>query len=308
MPADTDELEVLFRAGAMNLDRCDLDMAGVIRFVLALHRHKVPVSQIASTIHKSRDTVDRILDVATNPDAWALVDGHCIQFSTLASLMKDARKANMAKELIAAIKAEASKIRQKLADENRSRETTGDKPRTGEKLWPQKYLSKRQIVAWSNALKEKKQLGGKPVIPFCAAVRKDENGTNKLVITGLSDDLNKLSYADLATICQRTHVLLSELGPHLERKEREERLRTQGTDFDASAALAKANDLRGNSGLRTIFSARFSPNSARRMGRKTPTSARQPNATNRTSRTTSCVISPRMPASTRKRWTTSNVA
>ena len=125
MPAGTKKMEVLARAISANIFQKPLSGFGRARAALALHREGMPNVQIAGIFDCNVKTIERDLSVATFPKFMQLVEDHAVQFSTAASLLEKARKADRVDELYDAIQGFAVDMKRKLQKESAAQAVRG---------------------------------------------------------------------------------------------------------------------------------------------------------------------------------------
>ena len=257
MPAGTKKLEQLARAIASNTFQKPLLGFGRARAALALHREGMPNVQIAGIFDCALVTIVRDLSVATFPKFMQLVEDHAVQFSTVASLLEkakkadrvddpkkadrvdDPKKADRVDELYDAIQGFAVDKKRELQKESAAQVARGGKPYAPEKLWPQRYLGKSQIAAWENAL-----LSGGPLeeggsVSFSAQVKK-ENGVSKAIVSSLSLDVANAPLEHVAQVTERAMIFAYEMKEALRKRANESRTESAESDGGAAATARAA--------------------------------------------------------------------
>ena len=94
-------------------------------------------------------------------------------------------------------------------------------PLSPAQTWPQKYLTRDQVDAWSMAMKQKKPFR-EPTFKFKAMID-GKRGQQKIEIGSLSKEVADLSAADLAKVLKRCVALSVQLKPLIDEKRQEEK-------------------------------------------------------------------------------------
>ena len=166
-------LETVLRQWMATVLKLPASDTGRAKAAAALHCEGMPTSQIASIVNCSQKTVERDLVVATSPEFLQMVEKHYVQFSTLASLLDKAKKANpsRADDLYDAILEFVVKTKALLRRKDAAQIARSAKPMAEEKKWPQKYLQKSQIASWDKALSKGEPLSLGGSLPFSGLSR-----------------------------------------------------------------------------------------------------------------------------------------
>ena len=203
MPADTSKVEILARAISSNIQKQPFSGLGRALAAAALHHEGMPPAQIAGMFGVNVKTIDRDLSVASVPRAMGLVrDTHAIPFSTLATLVPKAQKFGRLSELFDAIDDFATWARGEFRKKNAELRVSGDAELTGEKIWPQRKLTKARIAAWEKALRKKLPFDQAETVNFSASVQK-EGGVQRIKVSSINMIVAEASLEDVKTVFER---------------------------------------------------------------------------------------------------------
>ena len=232
MPADTSKVEILSRAISSNIQKQPFSGLGRALAAAALHHEGMPPAQIAGLFSVNVKTIDRDLSVASVPRAMGLVrDTHAIPFSTLATLVPKAQKAGRLSELFDAIDDFAAWARGEFRKKNAELRATGDAELTGEKLWPQRKLTKARIAAWEKALAKKESFDQAETVNFSASVQK-EGGVQRIKVSALNINVAEASLEDVKVIFKRATRFQRALKKALRDRGNQERLEAPESSND----------------------------------------------------------------------------
>ena len=248
----TSELERVRRAVGANVQRNAYTARGRARAALRFFQLGMKTKEIAAELIVGESTVERDLAVMQNPHAQALLDGECIGYAQLASLMQAAKtkKADRTGDVCDAIESWAAAKAEEIKVEQARRRGKDEELLAGKKLKPAFYLKAQQISCWKEDLLQGRELG-KSRFKFAAGVKTDDNGIAKLEIDGISETVAKMKYEDVVKVFTRINHLADELEPILLQKRIEqpksekrrggkgaERLRELGIeDFDEESEV-----------------------------------------------------------------------
>ena len=232
MPADTSKVEILARAISSNIQKQPFSGLGRALAAAALHHEGMPPAQIAGMFGVNVKTIDRDLSVASVPRAMGLVrDTHAIPFSSLATLVPKAQKAGRLTELFDAIDDFATWARGECRKKNAELRVAGDAELTGEKVWPQRKLTKARIAAWEKALSKETAFDQAETVNFSASVQR-EGGVQRIKVSAINMIVAEASLEDIKTVFERTTRFQKALKKALRDRGNQERLEAPESSDD----------------------------------------------------------------------------
>jgi hypothetical protein len=124
-----------------------------------------------------------------------------------------------------------------LRDENRQRRSSDREELTGDKLWPQKYITTSLLASWKDGITTGRW--NSPRFRFQASIEEDtDSGRKQLKVDSLSRYVDTLTAKDIAKVYKRFYTLTEELLPVLlDKRQREQSAspKSRGKASDAAS-------------------------------------------------------------------------
>lgn len=221
MVSGPSELAQVARAVAANVQQRTLSPEGRLKAVIRLKKLGMPNKDIARCVGKSESTVDRDLALARSGCMLDHIRDNDISGTDAAVLVKTAEKADRVDDLCEAFEGWCERTRALVEAEQRRREENDEEPLSPSDKWLRRYLTADQVKEWKLALEK-----GLPLqdaqFRYRAQIRQAQ-GQRRIVVDGLSENLDELSAKDLAKLLVRFVDLAEDLKPLVEEKARAER-------------------------------------------------------------------------------------
>ena len=213
----TGELTTITMSIAGNIEREPLSFDGRLDATLKLHRLGMPKRDIAKVMHVSETVVDRDLLLAGDDIMRRHIANHLITASNAAGLLGVAAAHGRRSLLTQFFDAWVKTATEQLQAEDKARADRDEQPLTGAKRWLQNRMPPELVPAWKEALVQGSASAMPASLRFKAMVQRD-GGRPRVVIDGLSKDIEELSAADIGKIVRRCLDLAEELEPVLKLK------------------------------------------------------------------------------------------
>ena len=221
MVSNPSKLALVARAVAANVQQRTLSPDGRLKAVIELKQLGMPNKDIARCVAKSESTVDRDLALARSGCMLDHVRDNDISGTDAAVLVKVAEKAERVDDLCEGFEDWCDRTRATVELEERRRKENDEEPLSASEKWLRRFLTSEQVKAWKLALEK-----GLPLqdaqFRYRAQIKQDQ-GQRRIIVEGLSENLDALSAKDLAKLLVRFVDLAEDLKPLVEEKAKAER-------------------------------------------------------------------------------------
>ncbi|HEX3658218.1 MAG TPA: ParB N-terminal domain-containing protein [Pirellulales bacterium] len=224
MAAETNEADALRLAAGTNFARLAHSPLERSRFALAMLQAGNSIADIAESLQVSESTLRRDLAVVSNDELLQQVRAHEIAATDAAAVAKLATDKGRMPDLLKAIAAWVTDIKEEIRREEARRAAQDDKPLSAVQRWPQRYMTREQIGAWKIALERDEPLE-RATFKYRVVVRED-----KVEIASLSADPREMPIADLAKVVLRLSSGAEQLEGILQQRWELEKLKEKERD------------------------------------------------------------------------------